>query len=124
MVHDSCVVEDILGPDNTALDVRAYRAYRSAEIETKPKGLKARTHRKGYCNKSLSEREKRGNKIRPKVCAYPERVFGVQGNGMGGTLVRAKARIRLRAPRGSGTNLIVIGGGRAKCPFWSQITRL
>ena len=41
-VHDSQVVEDILDPDNTASDVWADSAYRSAEIEAKlkEKGLK------------------------------------------------------------------------------------
>ena len=61
-VHDSQVVDDILDPDNTASEVWADSAYRSAEIEAKlkEKGLKSRIHRKGYRNKPLSEREKRG----------------------------------------------------------------
>ena len=103
-VHDSQVVDDILDPDNTASDVWADSAYRSAEIEAKlrGKGLKSRIHRKGHCNKSLSEREKRGNKARSKVRARVEHVFGAQSNDMGGTLVRsiglarAKARIGLK----------------------------
>ena len=36
-VHDSQVVEDILDPDNTASEVWADSAYRSAEIEAKLK---------------------------------------------------------------------------------------
>ena len=46
----SQVVEDILDPDNTASDVWADSAYRSAEIEAKleDKGLKSRIHRKGH----------------------------------------------------------------------------
>ena len=36
-VHDSRVVEDILDPNNTASDVWADSAYRSAEIEAKLK---------------------------------------------------------------------------------------
>jgi len=57
-VHDSQVVEDILDPDNTASDVWADSAYRSAEIEAKlsEKGLKSRIHRKGHRNKPLSKR--------------------------------------------------------------------
>ena len=48
-MHDSQVVENILDPDNTASDVWADSAYRSAEIEAKrnEKGLKSRIHRKG-----------------------------------------------------------------------------
>ena len=78
-VHDSQVVEDILDPDNTASDVWADSAYRSAEIEAKlkEKGLNSRIHRKGHRDKPLSEREKRGNKARSKVeWARVEHVFG------------------------------------------------
>ena len=103
-VHDSQVVEDILDPDNTASDVWADSAYRSAEIEAKlvEKGLKSRIHRKGHRNKPLSEREMQANKTRSKVRARVEHVFGAQSNDMGGTLVRsiglarAKARIGLK----------------------------
>lgn len=103
-VHDSQVVEAILDPDNTASDVWADSAYRSAEIEAKlsEKGLKSRIHRKGHRNKPLSGREKRGNKTRSTVRVRVEHVFGAQSNDMGGTLVRsiglarAKARIGLK----------------------------
>ena len=103
-VHDSQVVDDILDPDNTASDVWADSAYRSAEIEAKleEKGLKSRIHRKGHRNKPLSEYSLWGNKTRSKVRARVEHVFGAQTNDMGGTLVRsiglmrAKARIGLK----------------------------
>ncbi len=73
-------MEDILDPDNTASDVWADSAYRSAEIDArlKEKGLKSRIHRKGHRNKPLTEREKRGNKTRSKVRARVEHVFGAQ----------------------------------------------
>ena len=98
-VHDSQVVEDILDPDNTASDVWADSAYRSAEIEAKleDKGLKSRIHRKGHRDKPLSEREKRGNKTRSRVRARVEHVFGAQSNDMGGTLVRGIGLVRARA---------------------------
>ena len=103
-VHDSQVIDDILDPDNTTSGVWADSAYRSAEIEEmlSAKGLKSRVHRKGRCNKPLSEREKQGNKSRSKVRARVEHIFGAQNNDMGGTLVRsigltrAKARIGLK----------------------------
>ena len=130
-VHDSQVVDDILDPDNTASEVWADSAYRSAAIESKleEKGLKSRIHRKGHRNKPLSEREKRGNKTRSRVRARVEHVFGAQSNDMGGTLVRsiglvrARARIGLknlaykhtppsaaRAPRGGDANVTVLKG--------------
>jgi len=98
-VHDSRVVEEILDPDNTASDVWADSAYRSAEIEAKleQKGLNNRIHRKGHRDKPLSEREKRGNTTRSKVRARVEHVFGAQSNDMGGTLVRGIGLVRARA---------------------------
>ena len=98
-VHDSQVVEDILDPNNTASDVWADSAYRSASIEAalEEKGLKSRVHRKGRRNKPLTKREKRGNKTRSKVRARVEHVFGAQSNDMGGTLVRSIGLVRATA---------------------------
>jgi len=103
-VHDSQVIDAILDTDNTASEVWADSAYRSAEIEAMltHKGLTSRIHRKGRRNKPLSKREEQGNKTRSKVRVRVEHVFGSQSNDMGGTLVRsigivrAKARIGLK----------------------------
>ena len=98
-VHDSQVLDDILDPDNTASDVWADSAYRSAAIEATlvERGLKSRIHRKGRRNKPLSERETQGNKTRSKVRARVEHVFGAQSNDMGGTLVRSIGLVRAKA---------------------------
>ncbi len=98
-VHDSQVLDDILDPDNTASDVWADSAYRSAEIEATlvERGLKSRIHRKGHRNKPLSEREMRGNKTRSSVRARVEHIFGSQSNDMGGTLVRSIGLVRTKA---------------------------
>jgi IS5 family transposase len=103
-VHDSQAIDDVLDDDNTASDVWADSAYRSAEIEAKleDRGLKSRIHRKAHRNRSLTKREQQGNKTRSKVRARVEHVFGAQTNDMGGTLVRcigiarATARIGLK----------------------------
>jgi transposase, IS5 family len=103
-VHDSRPLKDVLDADNTASDVWADSAYRSAETEEKlaARGLRSRIHRKAHRNRPLSEREKQGNKTRSKVRARVEHVFGAQANDMGGTLLRcigiarAKARIGLK----------------------------
>jgi len=73
--------------------------YRSAEIEAKlgEKGLKSQIHRKGHRNKTLSEREERGNKTRSKVRARVEHVFGAQSNDLGGTLIRSMGLMRAKA---------------------------
>ena len=98
-VHDSQVVDDILDPDNTASDVWADSAYRSAgtEAKLKEKGLNSRIHRKSHRNKPMTERQKRGNKTRSKVRARVEHVFGAQSNDMGGTLVRSIGLVRAKA---------------------------
>jgi len=103
-VHDSQVIEDMLDTDNTASDVWADSAYRSAHIEEMlaDKGLTSRIHRKGRRNTPLSKREEQGNKTRSKIRVRVEHIFGSQSNDMGGTLVRsigivrAKARIGLK----------------------------
>jgi len=103
-VHDSQALNDVLDDDNTASDVWADSAYRSAEIEGKleERGLKSRIHRKAHRNRPLTKREQQGNRTRSKVRARVEHVFGAQSNDMGGTLVRcigiarAKTRIGLK----------------------------
>jgi transposase, IS5 family len=98
-LHDSQVIDDVLDPDNTASDVFADSAYRSAEIEAKlaEQGLKSRIHRKGHRGRPLGEREQRGNRTRSKVRARVEHVFGAQANDMGGTLVRSIGLVRAKA---------------------------
>lgn len=97
-VHDSQKIVDILDPANTASDVWADSAYRSAEIEAKlaERGLKSRIHRKAARNHPLTARQERANKTRSKVRARVEHVFGDQTNGMGGKLVRTIGIVRAR----------------------------
>lgn len=98
-VHDSQVLEELLGSDNTAGGVWADSAYRSEAIEEKiqKKGLTSRIHRKGYRNRPLRDWEKAGNKSCSRFRARVEHVFGAQHNDMGGTLVRSIGLIRARA---------------------------
>lgn len=103
-VHDSQALDDILDGSNTACDVWADSAYRSAETEARlaEHGLRSRIHRKARRNRPLSQREQQGNKSRSKIRARVEHVFGALTNDMGGTLVRsigiarAKTRIGLK----------------------------
>ena len=139
-VHDSQVVEDILDADNTASDVWADSAYRSAEIEAKlgEKGLKSRIHRKGHRNKPLNEREKRGNETRSKVRARVEHVgrattwAGARHRAGAGQGTDRAEEPRLQhappgavgAPRGGGATVTVFRAGvRAGYEFRHQINR-
>lgn len=97
-VHDSQKLDDILDASNTAKDVWADSAYRSAEIEAKlaAKGLKSRVHYKGVRGRPLGERQKQANKARSEVRARVEHIFGHQTNSMGAKIVRTVGAARAR----------------------------
>jgi IS5 family transposase len=97
-VHDSQKLDDILDTSNTAKDVWADSAYRSAEIEAKlaAKGLKSRVHYKGVRGRPLGERQKQANKARSEVRARVEHIFGHQTNSMGAKIVRTVGAARAR----------------------------
>ena len=88
--HDSQHLDDILDENNTARQVWADSAYRSAEIEARlrGRGLKSRIHRRGARGHPLSEAQMAANKTRSKVRARVEHVFGHQENSMGRKIVR------------------------------------
>jgi Transposase DDE domain len=100
-VHDSQKLDDILDPSNTAKDVWADSAYRSAAIERRlrEKGLRSRIHRRAVRGHALSVTQKTANTTRSKVRARVEHVFGHQENSMGGKIVRtigiARARLKI-----------------------------
>jgi len=98
-VHDSRALDEVLDADNTASDVWADSAYRSAETEARlrARGLRSRIHRRGRRNRPLTERERRGNRTRSTVRARVEHVFGAQSNDMGGVLVRSIGLVRATA---------------------------
>lgn len=104
--HDSQEMEAVLDKANTASEVWADSAYRSAEAEAKlaGQGFKSRIHRKGNRGRGLSEREQLGNKTRSRVRARVEHVFADFVTSMGGKLVRTIGIARARTKIGM-TNL-------------------
>ncbi len=84
-VHDSQVIDDILTSANTAKDVWADSAYRSAETEKKLQDQKlySKIHRKAQRNKPLTKNEKKGNSTKSRIRARIEHVFGAQSAVMG-----------------------------------------
>ena len=98
-VHDSRVLDEVLDADNTASDVWADSAYRSAATEARlrAKGLRSRIHRQGRRDRPLTARERRGNGTRSTVRARAEHVFGARSNDMGGVLVRSSGLVRAKA---------------------------
>ncbi len=99
--HDSQELDAVLDKTNTARDVWADAAYRSAEIEAKlaEMGFRSRVHRRAKRNQGLFGREEQGNKTRSKIRARVEHVFGHMTAAMGGKLVRTigigRARVKI-----------------------------
>jgi transposase, IS5 family len=104
--HDSQEMEAVLDKANTASDVWADGAYRSAESEARlaAQGFKSRIHRKGSRKRGLSEREQQANRTRSRIRARVEHVFATFVTSMGGKLVRTIGIARARTKIGM-TNL-------------------
>jgi transposase, IS5 family len=101
-VHDSQVLDEVLGKANTSNEVYADSAYRSAETERKLKarGLRSRIHKRGRRNRPLSEAEIAANNRKSKVRVRVEHVFGAQENAPGGRLVRTIGMVRAQVKIG------------------------
>ena len=82
-------------------------AYLSHQIERRlaERGLKSRIHRRAYRNRDLSGAQKAAKKMRSKVRARVEHVFGDQKNGMGAEIVRVIGIVRAKCKIGM-TNLV------------------
>ena len=100
-VHDSQKLDAVLTKSNTSCDVFADSAYRSAAAEDKlaAAGFKSRIHVRGARNAPLTDAENEANRIKSRVRARVEHVFGAQENTLGGRLVRtigiARARTKI-----------------------------
>ena len=101
-VHDSTVFDELLGETNTSAEVYADSAYRSEEsIQLLQKRrFRERLQRKGCRNRTLTKREKQGNKTRAKIRCRIEHVFGVMAIMAGSLIVRTIGIIRARAKIG------------------------
>jgi transposase, IS4 family len=101
-VHDSTVFDELLEETNTSAEVYADSAYRSEEsIELLQKRrFRERLQRKGCRNRTLTKREKQGNKTRAKIRCRIEHVFGVMAIMAGNLIVRTIGIIRARAKIG------------------------
>jgi IS5 family transposase len=100
--HDSQAFQSVVDGDNSAADVWADSAYRSAEIEEKlaGAGFRSRIHRRASRGHPLNAREQAANKTRSKVRARVEHVFGAMVTSMGGKMVRTIGLARARTKIG------------------------
>jgi transposase, IS5 family len=98
--HDGARLGDVLDATNTASDVWADTAYRSAKNEAmlNARGLVSRIHRKKPQGKPMPEPTRRANAMKSKVRSAVEHVFGRQKGPMG-LVVRsvglARARVKI-----------------------------
>jgi IS5 family transposase len=90
-VHDSQAFCAVLDPDNDSDQIWADSAYRSKALEAALPDLNydSQIHERGYRNHPLSELQTESNRLKSKVRATVEHVFGGWVTTMGGKLVRA-----------------------------------
>jgi IS5 family transposase len=98
--HDGAHLEEVLDGDNTASDVWADTAYRSAKNEAmlQARGLVARIHRKKPKGRPMPRRTRRANAAESAVRSKVEHVFAHQNNLMGAvvrTIGLARARVKI-----------------------------
>jgi IS5 family transposase len=100
--HDGARLTDVLDATNTASDVWADTAYRSAKNEAmlKARGLVSRIHRKKPQGKPMPERTRYANAMKSKIRAAVEHVFAHEKGPMALVvrtigLARAKVKIGL-----------------------------
>lgn len=98
--HDGARLEEVLDVGNTASDVWADTAYRSAKNEAmlSARGLVSRIHRKKPQGRPMPERTRRANAVKSAVRSKVEHVFAHQ-KGLMGLMVRtiglARARVKI-----------------------------
>jgi IS5 family transposase len=91
-VHDSQAIEAVLRtPEQGGASVHADSAYRSAQIETMlaDKQLTSQIHERAYTGKPLTDAQNASNKVKSKIRARVEHVFGHMQTSMGGMLIRS-----------------------------------
>ena len=97
-VHDSQLFEELLDERNSNGNVWADSAYRTPDnFEVlKKQGFREKIQRKGVRGRTLTEREKQGNRARSKVRSRVEHVFGAMKMRAGDLIVRTIGIVRAR----------------------------
>lgn len=96
-VADKYAVDDLLDKKEDA-DQPLYgdAAYSSSELEElyRKKDIISKVNRKGYRNKSITQKQQNDNSKQSKVRARVEHVFGFMANSMNGKFLRYRSFIR------------------------------
>jgi transposase, IS5 family len=90
-VHDSQGLEGLLDDNDKKQTLHADSAYAGAEFRTmlRKRGIRPHIHAKGYRNKPLTKSQLRRNRIKSKIRARVEHVFGFIENSMNGSRIRS-----------------------------------
>jgi IS5 family transposase len=106
-IHDSQGLEALLSEEDKGQPLYADSAYASEEIEEMVKKVEMpnQIHEKGYRNNPLTETQKESNRIKSKIRARVEHIFGFIETTMKGTMIRTIGMARAKMNIGL-TNLI------------------
>jgi transposase, IS5 family len=98
-VHDSQTFDKLTNCSNDTAKVWADSAYKSKEsLEMlAKKGIEANINERAYRNKPLTTEQKAQNKVRSKVRARIEHVFGFMENSLKAGLIRTIGRMRAKS---------------------------
>lgn len=98
-VHDSRMTGKLVKKKDAHHELYADSAYQSEETRKMlmRKNIRNRIHEKGYRDHPLTERQEEKNRLKSKVRARIEHVFGFVVNTMGGFFIRCIGNIRADA---------------------------
>lgn len=95
-VHDSQVFEPLLERADSHHEIFADSAYSGNPIaqELRKRKIRSRINEKGVSNKPLTDRQKEKNKVKSKVRARVEHIFGFMENSMNRIYIRCVGVVR------------------------------
>ena len=101
-VHDSQVIEKLLDRKDRNKKLFADSAYSGEPVKIKilKRKIISKIHEKGYRGRPLSEKQKVRNRLKSKIRARIEHVFGFIENSMNGSFLRVIGIERIKAQVG------------------------
>ncbi len=99
-VHDSQMLEPLLDETDAGQPVYADKAYVGKEEAVKSMNAEARISERSHRNRPLTEEQKEANRLKSKVRARIEHIFGFIENSMGGSFIRSIGQTRAKAAVG------------------------
>jgi transposase, IS5 family len=96
-VHDSQMLEPLLDETDAGQPVWADRAYIGKEEAVMARGAEPRINERARRNHPLTDEQKEANRLKSKVRARVEHIFGFVENSMGGSFIRSIGMARAKA---------------------------